>query len=151
MGVWQALPAKETPEYLDLVAFCNNHQQEVLATLPTYAAEISASSGFDRMLSFIKKNGGVPIYISKRREYFNRKYSLALSQKEHRYLLNTADSRGTITMPSAFGVFLALRRVAIHLAMSGHKGDREIAQKYGASLRYLKKERQRIKSALPLK
>ena len=55
------------------------------------------------------------------------------------------DCRGTLPVPSAWGVVLAVRRAALQTAINAGGKDREIARAFGASIRYVKQERRKLR------
>lgn len=143
LDIWRGLPNPGTPPFDLLLRFCEQHPVAVKSSLPWMAAELSESSGFDSMLNFVLSKSGTNVYVSHDRDRFNESYGLSLTTKEHSILLTNADSRGAVLVPSAFGIFSALRRTAIMLYLSNGVSDREIARRCGASLRAIKQERRR--------
>ncbi|MBK1638439.1 hypothetical protein EV659_101178 [Rhodothalassium salexigens DSM 2132] len=143
--LFRGLPAPETQAFEMLVTFCDKNPVAVRSALPFAAAEVSNNSGFERFFRFVLDHSGANIYISQDRGRFNAKYDLSLSEAEHRRLLDSTDARGTISVPSAFGVFIALRRSAMLAEIKAGRPDREIARTLGASIRAVKQERRRAR------
>lgn len=139
--IWGGLPPEGSEPFDKLVAYCQSNDAAIWAGLPWLASEISYSSGFDKMLSFVKNNSGASLYVSADRSSFNDRHNLALSEKEHDHLMLNSDNRGSICVPSAWGILLAIRRAALRMAIEATLDDREIARIFGASIRYVKKER----------
>ena len=109
--------------------------------MPWVACEFSLSSGFEDMLVFIKRNSGASIYLPADPNSFSGRFGIEVPEPDYRLLLDRVDSKGSISVPSAWGVFLAIRRAAVRIAIERGEPDRIIARRFGASLRYVKQER----------
>lgn len=141
MTQWNLLPESNSEDFQTLVHFCDSHDRELKATLPVYAHKILRDCGGESLISFVSKYGGVPIYISKNKDNFQKKYGLNVSDGLYATFLAGADSGGSLSIPSACGLYLAIRRAAIRMALPDCRDDRQIAETFGASLRYIKQER----------
>ncbi len=141
--LWGGVPPSTSPLFSELVRFCQTQSSVVWTTLPWLAAELSYTSGFDTMLSFVKRESGASVYIPQKLERFNERHGLSLTEREHERLLRKVDCRGTLPVPSAWGVFLAIRRAALQIAIDSREKDREIARTFGATIRYVKQEKRK--------
>ena len=139
--MWGGIPPPTSPAFAELVAFCEAHSPTVWTTLPWLAAELSYHSGFDTMLKFIKSQSGATLYLAKRRDRFNAQHGLRLTEGAYERLLRKVDCRGTLPVPSAWGVILAVRRAGLQIAIDHGGKDREIAHAFGATIRYVKQEK----------
>ena len=140
-AVFAGLPAPDTPAFAALLAFCDQHRDEALAALPWAVAQIAESCGFAAMLQLVQRHGGRRIYLPRGRDACAARLGLeTLDPALHRRLLDRASAAGTIEIPSAWGVFVALRRVAIRAAL--HAGDtpQRLAQSFGIDERELRRE-----------
>lgn len=144
---WAGLPPEDTPLFEDLVRFCQNNRTAVWMTLPWLAAELSAINGFEAMLHFVRRESGAPFYIPHNLSRLNERHGLSLTTRDHERFLHNVDCRGALTVPSAFGVFLAIRRAALQTAIAAGEPDREIAQRFGATIRYVKQEKRKRRLA----
>lgn len=104
-------------------------------------------SGFEVMLRFVQRASGAPVYVPNDLERLNQRYSLDLSPSDHQRLIGHVDCRGAVSTPSAYGVFLAIRRAALQIAITSGEPDREIARRFGASIRYVKQEKSKQRGA----
>lgn len=134
------LPAPDSDDFETLSAFCEAHRIEVLAALPWVAAEVAQSCGFAAMLRLVHRHGGRRVYLPRGRTACAARLGLELDASAHRRLLDRASAAGTIEIPSAWGVFVALRRVAIRAALRAGLDQREIAHAFGVTERHLRRE-----------
>ncbi|MGJ7903086.1 hypothetical protein [Lysobacter sp. 1R34A] len=134
------LPEPESAEFEALCRFCEEHRVEVLSSLPWVAAEIAALEGFDAMLRLVRRHGGRRLYLSRSRNACSARLGVALDPPTHRRLLERASAAGTIEIPSAWGVFVGLRRVGIRAAVRAGRSQREVAQTFGVTERHLRRE-----------
>ncbi len=141
--LWGGIPSPASPLFAELVKFCEAHSPTVWTTLPWLAAELSYNSGFDTMLKFIKSQSGASLYLAKRRDRFNEQHGLRLTEGEYERLRRKVDCRGTLPVPSAWGVILAVRRAGLQIAIDHGGNDREIAHAFGATIRYVKQEKRK--------
>lgn len=108
--------------------------------MPWVAAELCEHEGLETMLGFIEKNGGRRLYIAKDFKAFNKKISVVIKETTHERLRHFARDHSLIDIPSLWGIFLALRRVAIrHLIRKGANPGR-ISKDFGVTDRYIRKE-----------
>lgn len=134
------LPAPDSDEFAQLCRFCESHRIEVLAALPWVAAEIAAIGGFAAMLRLVRDLGGRRVYLPRGRPACSTRLGLDLDAATHRRLLDRASAAGTIELPSAWGVFVGLRRVAIRAAVRAGLSQRQIARAFGVTERHLRRE-----------
>lgn len=134
------LPAPDSDDFDALSAFCEEHRIEALASLPWVAAEIAESCGFIAMLRLVHRHGGRRVYLPRGRSACAARLGVELDAAAHRRLLDRASAAGTIEIPSAWGVFVALRRVAIRAAVRAGGDQREIAHAFGVTERHLRRE-----------
>ncbi len=145
--LWGGMPPSEAPQFEDLVRFCDDNETAVWTTLPWLAAELSSMCGFDAMLRFVQRESGAPIYVPSDLSRLNERHGLDLSPRDHERLMRHVDCRGVLSVPSACGVFLAIRRAALQIAITNGEPDREIARQFGASIRYVKQEKRKLRNA----
>ena len=137
--LFSGLPAEGTPACSDLLAFLAAHRPAVLAALPWAAAEIAGNDGFEAMLGFVRRHGGSRLYIPHEWRRFTLRVGLPLSETTHRRLLKGAGPAALVETPSAWGVFLVLRRVAIEAALRDGVPRRIIAHRFGVTARSLRR------------
>jgi len=136
------LPTPDGENFHALCEFCQRHRVQTLAALPWAAAEIAESCGFAAMLRLVHRHGGRRVYLPRGRGACASRLGLdaELDAAVHRRLLDRASAAGTIEIPSAWGVFVALRRVAIRAAVRAGCDQREIAHAFGVTERHLRRE-----------
>ncbi|QWF17272.1 hypothetical protein [Lysobacter capsici] len=141
------LPAPDSSDFESLCRFCEDHRIAVLAALPWVAAEVAALGGFASMLRLVRRHGGRRLYLPRGRTACSVRLGVALDAPTHRRLLDRASAAGTIEIPSAWGVFVGLRRVAIRAAVRAGRSQREVAQSFGVTERHLRREADSIQLA----
>lgn len=134
------LPEPDSPEFESLRRFCEEHRIQVLGSLPRIAAEIAGTAGFGAMLRLVHCHGGRRLYLPRGRAACSARMGLSLDPPTHRQLLDQASAAGTIEIPSAWGVFVCLRRVGIRAAIRRGRSLREVAHDFGVTERHLRRE-----------
>ncbi|MHB8283599.1 MAG: hypothetical protein ACYDD1_02890 [Caulobacteraceae bacterium] len=137
--VFDGLPPRGSPAFDDLCGFCGEHRQQVLCALPWLAAEIAGNEGFASMFAFVRRHGGARLHVSAHLEQFKAKATIDLSERTYRHIVQNAGVGALIDVPSAWGIFLALRRVAISQALAEGAHKRAVARRFGVSERSLRK------------
>lgn len=130
-----------------LVAFCEKHRSKVLAALPWIAAELAEGIGFASMLALIRERSGQRLHVPSSRTALRSKLNIYLPDSVCDRINRLCNSTGTVELPSAWGVFLCVRRVAIAMALHRGEPDLGVAQRYGVTTRYLRKLRRGIACA----
>jgi hypothetical protein len=133
-----ALPPAGSPHCILLAAFCEAHRPEVLAALSWAAAEVAGNEGFPVMLAFIARWSGARFYVPRDHRRFAAKAGLPLGAATHRRFLKEGGAAALVEIPSAWGVFLALRRVAITAALAQGQAPACIARRFGVTERSLR-------------
>lgn len=141
------LPEPDSDAFDSLCGFCEDHRVNVLGSLPWVAAEVAGLGGFGAMLRLVRRHGGRRLYLPRGRGACSARLGLALDAATHRRLLDRASAAGTIEIPSAWGVFVGLRRVAIRAAVRAGRSQREVAQTFGVTERHLRREADSIQLA----
>ncbi|MEH6418241.1 hypothetical protein [Pseudomonas sp. CGJS7] len=134
------LPPPDSDDFHALCRFCEDHRVAVLAGLPWVAAEVAGLGGFEAMLRLVRQRGGRRLYLPRGRGACSLRLGVSLDAASHRRLLDRASAAGTIEIPSAWGVFVGLRRVAIRAAVRAGRDQREVAQAFGVTERHLRRE-----------
>lgn len=139
--IFSGLPESDSSAFRELCLFCEVHRGQVLATLPWAAAEIGGNDGFALMLDLVRARGGTRLYVSTLHSRFIERLALPIGVETHRRLLAQANAASLIEIPSAWGVFTALRRVAILAALEDGWRPQEVARRFGVSERSLRRTR----------
>ena len=148
-GLFSGLPAEGSVAYVELLAFLNANRPAVLAALPWVAAEIAGNEGFEAMLDFVRRLGGSRLYISARLQAFSRSTGSAFNAVTHRNLLRGAGVSALLEAPSAWGVFLVFRRVALAQALAGGASRKAAARRFGVTERSLRHPETKACGTLP--
>lgn len=90
------------------------------------------------MLVFIREFSGARLHVSANHARFRERLGIDISTSSHRRILIGAGHSQIVDVPSAWGVFLTLRRVAIQSALKEGAEVRQIARKFGVSERSLR-------------
>lgn len=142
-GQWHTLfsgiAEEGTPGFDELRRFCDAHRGDALAALPWMAAEIGGNDGFAAMLRLVRTESGSRLYVPRDRALFVERTGGTIGERTHRRLIDQAGSAGAVEVPSSWGVFLALRRVAIGAALAQGDSRRLVAHRYGVTERALRK------------
>lgn len=136
--LFSGLPAISSENERELVQFCERHKEQVLSTMPWAAAEIAGICGFESLFLLISHHGGRKIYIPKDASKFFKLYEIEIPQKYYTRLCRYADSAGNIEMPSAWGVFVAIRRAAMQIAMHDQVSPKSLVKTFGVTMRSIR-------------
>jgi len=134
------LPPAGSPEFDALVAFCDRHRNDALTALPWVGAQIADACGFAAMLRVIQRHGGRRVYLPRGLQACSARLGVELDAATHRHLLDRAGAAGTLEIPSGWGVFVALRRVAIRAAVRAGFDPNDIALAFGVTPRHLRRD-----------
>ena len=140
--LFRGLPSPESARYVPLIQFCEDHKDQVLASLPWLVAEITDQSDFHLMINLVLARSGSRIYQHDlRRECAKRGVTITDKVMDRLLAMNNGTDR--FELPSAWGVFSTLRRLAILCDLRGGTPLATIARNYGVSLRYLRSLKKR--------
>lgn len=141
--LFSGLPAVESPGQAILLDFLEQHRARALAALPWAAAEIAGNEGFETMLSFVRLRGGRRVYVTGDAERCAAALGVPVGERTHRRMLEGAVGSSLIEVPSAWGVFVALRGLAIDEALLAGASDTCVVRDFGVTTRALRKRRAR--------
>ena len=136
--LFRGIPAPSSAAFYGLCRFCEAHPAAVNAALPWLAAEIGSNDGYMTMLQFVHRWGGLRLYVSKDHGQFVEKVGCDLCESTHQRFIRDAGVGSQVEVPSAWGVFLALRRVAIAIAIRSRMPHDEITRRFGVTMRSLR-------------
>ena len=141
--LFSGLPRREGPVHTALLDFLEQNRARALAALPGAAAEIAGNEGFETMLGVVRTRGGRRVYVSADPDRCAGALGVSVGPRTHRRMLEGAVGSGLIEVPSAWGVFVALRGLAIEEALRAGATDVAVAQEFGVTTRALRKRRAR--------
>lgn len=121
----------------DLIDYCNENRCRVLSFIPCLAAEIAGQCGFITMFELIINYGGKKVYLPDKATQFNEKYALSVTSEQYNKIKKIARSTGQLDIPSSWGVFLSIRRSAIHDAIKNKWDIDDITKKFGITERQI--------------
>ncbi len=145
-NLFECIPPEGSEKHFQLLEFCKHNHSHVLATMPFIASEVAEFCGFYAFFELIREFGGSKINLAGGPGKLLERYGLFLSEKSYEKLMFHTEC-DWIDLPSAWGVFIALRRAAIMgevkkarvPTVKGPVLNRTLAQKYGVSERYIRK------------
>ncbi|GFM74373.1 hypothetical protein PSCICO_44120 [Pseudomonas cichorii] len=136
--LFSGLPESHDHRFSQIESFYSQHRVTLLCTLPWLAAELAENDGILAMSCFIRRYGGSRLYINKSHHDFLEKIEIIISEKTYKQLLTHAGASGSIDIPSAWGIFSALRKVAIQQAITEDMPAQKIANCFGVTERHLR-------------
>ena len=135
---FKLVPPPGSPNFEDVVHFCDQHRRMVLAQLPWIAGEVAHAAGFGPMLRIIYDKGGTRLHFSSR-EVLSRQFELEISPLLYSRIITLNNGATFVELPSAWGVFGCLRRTAILVDLGRGLSQSQIAREYGVTMRYVRK------------
>ncbi len=137
--LFSGIPSIESERFSEVLSFCSCHTEQLLASLPWSAAELAGNDGFENMFRFIEFWGGSRFYVPRDHKDFAIKAAIPLSSATHRQFLKNANAASVIDVPSAWGIFLVMRRTAILAALEQGAARSMVAHDFGVTERALRK------------
>ena len=148
--VFTGVPEAGSADRKRLIDFCRQHQSRILSAIPWVAAEIADHAGFDVLFEVLRHHGGMTCYVPHDIQRCRNKFGIDLPEKLHDRFIVLSDSNGCVNVPSAWGVFLAIRRVAICLALEDGIPNKDIARCFGVTDRFLRSLRSQRRQTLAM-
>lgn len=137
-NIFSGLPEVNSNGERELIDFCNRHKENVLAAMPWVASEIADACGFESLFCLIRHYGGRKIYLPRLTDKFREKYAIAILPKHYDRLCKSAGATGNIDIPSAWGVFVSIRRAAMQTALQKQVPPTLLVQTFGVTMRSIR-------------
>ena len=148
--IFTGVPEAGSEDRRRLIDFCETHKSRVLSAIPWVAAEIADQAGFEVLFEVLRRHGGMTCYVPHDINRCQNKFGIPVPEKLHDRFIILSDSNGCINVPSAWGVFLAVRRVAICMALEDGLPNKDIARNFGVTDRFLRSLRSQRRQAREL-
>ncbi len=145
--IFTGVPETGSEDRRRLIEFCEGHRSRILSAIPWVAAEIADQAGFEVLFEVLRHHGGMTCYVPHDIRRCQTKFGIPIPEKLHDRFIILSDSNGCINIPSAWGVFLAVRRVAICMALEDGKPNKDIARCFGVTDRFLRSLRSQRRQA----
>ncbi len=145
LTLFNPIPGPDEPRFPALVRFCVEHEGQVLAALPGFAGEVALVFGFEGMLRLVRQKGGTRWLFPGIIDTDGCGRSTVASDILGKPRIPVTEipasfPRGVqCDLPAAFGVFDALRRVAVFAALTEGVAVAEIARQSGVPDRTLRR------------
>jgi hypothetical protein len=118
--------------------FCRQNRDLVTSCLPGSLMQIADVRDFTLVLDLVTAHGGRRLYLPTRAQRFFVQTGLLVPEGIYGKWRSLADVNGQIDIPSIWGLFLALRRAAIRLALGREWSPEALHATFGVSRRQLK-------------
>ncbi|WP_019960990.1 hypothetical protein [Woodsholea maritima] len=135
---FKGIPSEASADYRELVAFCNAHHTTVLAALPWIAAEIAGREGFDTLFRMQRRTGGRRLYVPQNKDKLQTRLGVDLAHSTLEALLKGSAPTYVVDLPSSWGIFTAIRRAAIQIAIKHHIDKDDILKDFGITQKALR-------------
>jgi hypothetical protein len=126
---------------LTCLEFCEENRELVLSSLPFSLAEIADTCGFQLMFDIVLAYGGRKLYLPTHVGRFAEQTCIGITPDAYARWRENADCAGQFDVPSAWGLFLALRRAAIRIALSSDWPTEALLSTFGLTRRQLRESR----------
>ncbi len=137
MEAFRGLPANGSKTYQQLLAFYNKYPETSLAAMPAIASELTIATGFPSMLDFFRCNHAAKAHVQPGCRFFSKLHLEPMPDTCKR-IIKISDSDQYIYLPSGSGVYMALKRAAIQLAIKHSTCKQDIITFFGISNRHLR-------------
>ena len=128
--VFRGLPLPRSSGSEQLIRFYNQYTEHSLAAMPLMASELTIALGFAGMLNFFRKNELSKVHVKRGCEFFLR-LGIDSQHDACERIMRLSDGDGYVYLPSASGVYLALKRAAIHIALKNSVEKKDIIRFFG--------------------
>ncbi|NQZ05598.1 MAG: hypothetical protein HRT35_00415 [Algicola sp.] len=119
----------------ELENFMDSHKAEVYSYLPFAIGELTYELTSKEFLQIICRYGSRKIYLGKHKIKLEATLDMTISDDKYDKLISVSDSSGYIEIPSRWGVFNLLRRIAYEKAYrEGMEAD-DIVRIFGITKR----------------
>ncbi|MGC6388035.1 hypothetical protein ACMV8I_10250 [Ewingella sp. S1.OA.A_B6] len=136
--LFSGLPIQHSEREVRLISFCERYKTNILSAMPWVASEFAEHCGFSGLFDFIHHHGGRKIYLPKESDKFLNIYGIAIPENSYKKIYKKTHSSGYLDMPSNWGVFIAIRRAAMQLAMKEDIPARLLTQTFGITMRSIR-------------
>lgn len=137
-AIFGGIPTPSSTAFFSLCQFCDANTLPVDAALPWLAAEIGRNDGYATMLGFIHRWSGTRLYVPRSHARFVERVGCELGIATHARLVRDVGVGSQVEVPSAWGVFLALRRTAIAIAVDSRMPRADVSRCFGVTMRSLR-------------
>lgn len=120
------------------IDFCEQNADVVVKSLPASLAIIAEAGEFGLVLDLVNLHGGKRIYLPTRASRFSTLTGTDFPPDLYRRWRDIADVNGQLDVPSIWGLFLALRRAAIRVALACDWTPEALYATFGVTKRQLK-------------
>ena len=144
-NLFYGLPLINSEGEKKLLEFCDRNRISVLSTMSFIASEIAGNCGFNTLFYLIHNCGGRKIYFPKDFSRFNEIYGVNIPCSIYEKIIYQIDVSRGIDLPSAWGVFMSIRRAAIQIALNEKMPFSEVAKNFGISVRGVRMFRPPVK------
>ncbi|MCR8998764.1 hypothetical protein [Rahnella perminowiae] len=128
--LFSGLPLRHSEREARLINFCEKNRVSIMSVMPWIASEFAEHGGFSGLFHFIHLHGGRKIYMPKEAEKFHQIYGINIPQNKYNRIYKKIDSSGYLDTPSNWGVFIAIRRAAMQVAMKEDIPAKLLTQNY---------------------
>ncbi len=138
LELFSGLPLENSERESHLIGFCERYKTNILSAMPWVASEFAAYCGFEILFKILHSHGGRKIYLPKELNKFSHLYGVNIPQHSYLKLYKKADSSGYLDIPSTWGVFIAIRRAAMQIAMKEDVPAKRLTQTFGITMRNIR-------------
>ncbi|WP_431224953.1 hypothetical protein ACQ86O_09050 [Serratia sp. L9] len=138
LELFSGLPLESSQRESHLISFCERYKTNILSVMPWVASEFAAYCGFEVLFRILHSHGGRKIYLPKELDKFSCLYGVNIPQHSYLKLYKKADSSGYLDIPSTWGVFIAIRRAALQIAMKEDIPAKLLTQTFGITMRNIR-------------
>ncbi|MFI8417204.1 hypothetical protein ACQKDS_12245 [Serratia sp. NPDC078593] len=136
--LFSGLPVRHSERESKLIEFCEKYRVNILSAMPWVASEIAAQSGFSDLFNLVYCFGGRKIHMPPERKEFYKIYNISMTEHSYQRLYKKSDVSGYLELPSAWGVFMAIRRAAMQLAMKEDVPTMFLTKTFGVTMRNIR-------------
>ncbi|GAB2950993.1 hypothetical protein [Hafnia psychrotolerans] len=136
--LFSGLPQRHSEREIRLIKFCEKNKVSIMSAMPWLASEFAEHGGFSGLFHFIHCHGGRKIYMPKEAVKFLEIYEINIPQHKYKRIYKKVDSSGYLDAPSNWGVFIAIRRAAMQVAMKEDVPAKLLTQTFGITMRSIR-------------
>lgn len=137
--LFRGLPNPGTQAFAELIEFSDRFKSDLLRELPCFTSLIARHHSFADAYKVSYTHSGKRLYLPKDKVRFERKIGIALSTQSYDDILILSQGEPNIEIPSSWGVFTAVRKVAIQVYLNHSKSKQNAQLYFGTNRKFIDK------------
>ncbi len=137
--LFRGLPNPTHPSFTEIVVFSEENAGKILPHMPSFTSLIATEVSFTDAYKISYHLSGKRIYLPKNKQKFTDKIKCEIDARTYERILDIACAEPHIEIPSSWGVFNVIRKIAIIDFLEQTKSKTQAQIEFGANRRFIDK------------